>query len=173
MQSGLDKIGVTCEIAGKPFATMMTDAATVETTPNAAFVVFAGPYLDGGVFLKSRYHSSSCGSWEQMEWLQSDKIDKEITDAMAIADEEERTAAYEKISEELIDLCLQIRQYCQTPSSRKIRFRRALRIRWRVLLLFERIRSEKIAALYKSRTSAEGIEPVDSLPKLQRRVYGY
>ncbi len=105
MQSGLDKIGVTCEIAGKPFATMMTDAATVETTPNAAFVVFAGPYLDGGVFLKSRYHSSSCGSWEQMEWLQSDKIDKEITDAMAIADEKERTAAYEKISEELIDLC--------------------------------------------------------------------
>ena len=55
---------------------MMTDAATVETTPNAAFVVFAGPHLDGGVFLKSRYHSSSCGSWEQMEWLQSDKIDK-------------------------------------------------------------------------------------------------
>ena len=30
---------------------------------------------------------------------------KEITDAMAIADEKERTAAYEKISEELIDLC--------------------------------------------------------------------
>lgn len=105
MQSGLDQIGVTCEIASKPFATMMTDATSIETTANAAFVVFAAPYLDGGVFLKSRYHSSSCGSWEQMEWLQNDKIDKEITDAMTIADEKERIAAYEKISEELIEIC--------------------------------------------------------------------
>lgn len=105
MQSGLDQIGVTCEISSKPFATMMTDAAEVGTTPNASFVVFAPPYLDGGVFLKSRYHSSSCGTWEQMEWLQNDEIDQAITDSMIIADEEERAEAYEEISKKLVDLC--------------------------------------------------------------------
>lgn len=105
MQSGLSQIGVNCEIASKPFATMMTEAAAVETTPNASFVVFAAPYLDGGAFLKSRYHSSSCGTWEQMEWLQNDEIDEEITEAMIIADETERAAKYKEISQQLVEIC--------------------------------------------------------------------
>ncbi len=47
-----------CGITGKPFATMMTDASTVESTPNASFVSFNPAYADGGPALKPRYHSS-------------------------------------------------------------------------------------------------------------------
>ena len=105
IQAGMSAIGAKVEITGKPFATMMTDAQTVETTPNASLVEYGSPYLDGGGFLKARYHSSSCGTWEQMEWLQSPEIDKMIEDAMKIADPDERNAKYLELQRMLVDLC--------------------------------------------------------------------
>lgn len=105
VQAGLSSLGVTCNITGKPFATMMTDAATIETTPNASFVVFGPNYLEGSAFLRNRYHSSTTGTWEQMEWLQDPEIDKAIEDAMKIVDETERNEAYHQICLKLVDIC--------------------------------------------------------------------
>jgi peptide/nickel transport system substrate-binding protein len=105
MQASMAALGVTVEITGKPFATMMTDAATIETTPNASFVAFAPSNLDGSGYLKNRYHSSSCGTWEQMEWLQDAEIDALIDQALATMDQNERTALYKQISLKLMDLC--------------------------------------------------------------------
>lgn len=105
MQAGMSQLGVTVEITGKPFATMMTDASTIESTPNASFVSFNPAYADGGPALKPRYHSSSCGTWEQMEWLQNDEIDKMIEQAMVVVDENERNEMYKEISRKLIDIC--------------------------------------------------------------------
>ncbi len=105
MQAGMQALGVKIEITGKPFANMMTDAQTVETTPNASFVVFAPPYLDGGGYLKARYHSSSVGSWEQMEWLQDAEIDAMIEQAMTISDEATRNEMFKEIARKLVDLC--------------------------------------------------------------------
>lgn len=105
IQAGMSKLGVTVEVAGKPFATMMSEAAEVKTTPNASFVVFAPTYLEGGGYLYSRYHSNSAGTWEQMEWLQNKNIDKEITNAMRTADDKSRNELYKKISKEIVELC--------------------------------------------------------------------
>jgi len=105
IQAGMAQIGVNVEITGKPFATMMTDAQTPETTPNASIVVFAPSYLDAGSVLKSRYHSNSCGSWEQMEWLQDKEIDAMIDNALIVVDQKERNDMYREISKKLVDLC--------------------------------------------------------------------
>ncbi len=105
MQAGMAAIGVKLDITGKPFANMMTDAQTIETTPNASFVVFAPPYLDGGGYLKARYHSSSCGTWEQMEWLQNAEIDAAIEEAMKVSDEAARNEMYKEIGRKLVELC--------------------------------------------------------------------
>ena len=105
IQAGMAALGVTVEITGKPFATMMTDAQTIETTPNASFVAFAPSYLDGSGYLKNRYHSSSCGTWEQMEWLQNAEIDALIDQAMSTMDQEARNALYKEISLKLMELC--------------------------------------------------------------------
>ncbi len=104
-QANMAKIGVTVEITGKPFATMMTDAQTAETTPNASVVAFAPAYSDAGSVLKTRYHSGSCGSWEQMEWLQDDNIDSRITAALVTVDQEKRNNMYKEIGKELVELC--------------------------------------------------------------------
>lgn len=104
-QASMAKLGVTVEITGKPFATMMTDAQTIETTPNASSVAFAPAYSDAGSVLKTRYHSGSCGSWEQMEWLQDAGIDSKITKAIVTVDQGERNNMYKEIGKELIELC--------------------------------------------------------------------
>lgn len=105
MQAGMSQLGVTVEITGKPFANMMTDASTPESTPNASFVVFSPAYMDGGAALKPRYHSDSCGTWEQMEWLQNDEIDNMIEKAMVTTDDKARNAQYKEISRKLVELC--------------------------------------------------------------------
>lgn len=103
-QASMAKIGVKVEITGKTFATMMTDAQTIETTPNASVVSFAPAYSDAGSVLKTRYHSGSCGSWEQMEWLQDDKIDSQIDSALVTVDQDERNSMYKEIGKELVEL---------------------------------------------------------------------
>lgn len=105
IQASMAALGVTVEITGKPFATMMTDAETVETTPNASFVAYAPSYLDGSGYLKNRYHSSSCGTWEQMEWLQDPEIDALIDQSMTTMDQAARNALYKEISLKLMDIC--------------------------------------------------------------------
>ena len=84
MQAGMSQLGVTVEITGKPFATMMTDASTVEGTPNASFIVFNPAYPDGGACLKPRYHSDSKGSWEHTDWVDDPELDAAIEAAMMI-----------------------------------------------------------------------------------------
>lgn len=105
MKAGMEQIGVNVQLSSKPFANMMTDAQTMETTPNAAVVAFAPSYLDGSGFLRSRYHSSSCGTWEQMEWLQDASIDAMIEEAVKISDQDVRNAKYKEITQQLVDLC--------------------------------------------------------------------
>ncbi len=105
IQASMAALGVTVEITGKPFATMMTDAQTIETTPNASFVAFAPSNLDGSGYLKNRYHSSACGTWEQMEWLQDAEIDALIEQALATMDQEARIALYKEISLKLMEIC--------------------------------------------------------------------
>lgn len=104
-QASMAQLGVTVEITGKPFATMMTDAQTIETTPNASSVAFAPAYSDAGSVLKTRYHSASCGSWEQMEWLQDATIDAKITKAIVTVDQNERNNMYKEIGKDLVELC--------------------------------------------------------------------
>ena len=105
MQANMAEIGVKVEITSKPFANMMTDATTIESTPNASFVAFAASYLDGSGYLKSRYTSATCGTWEQMEWLQNDEIDQLVADSLTEPDQEVREAIYKEISSKLVEIC--------------------------------------------------------------------
>ena len=105
MQAGMSQLGVTVEITGKPFATMMTDGSAVETTPNASFVVFNPAYPDGGAALKPRYHTDSNGSWEHTDWVEDPQLDAAIEEAMMITDDDERAAAYSEIARQIVDLC--------------------------------------------------------------------
>lgn len=105
LQSNLAEIGINLEITKKPFGSMITDAQSPETTPQISFVNFSAPYFEAGGILRTRYHSSSCGSWEQMEWLQDDALDAMIEDALATVDDAERFAKYSEIQWYIYELC--------------------------------------------------------------------
>ena len=104
-QANMAAIGITVDITSKPFAAMMTDATTVESTPNASFVAFAPSYLDGSGYLRNRYCAETCGTWEQMEWLQDDEINQMIQTALTEPDQAKREAMYKEISMELVEMC--------------------------------------------------------------------
>jgi ABC-type dipeptide transport system, periplasmic component len=105
LQSNLSKLGITIDITKKPFGSMVADAQRVDTTPNASLVNVSPSYFEAGAVLKTRYHSSSCGSWEQMEWVQDKNLDAMIDDAIATLDRNERFAKYQKIQEYVNELC--------------------------------------------------------------------
>jgi len=105
LQANLAALGINIEITKKPFGSMIADAQTIETTPNASLVNNSPSYFEAGAMLKTRYHSSSTGTWEQMEWLQNDEVDAMIEDALATTDREERMEKYKKIQVVINDLC--------------------------------------------------------------------
>jgi len=103
LQATAKQLGVTIEITKGPWLSIVEQASQVESTPNILCTVVSPSYPDAGSMLMSRYHSSSLGSWEQTEWLQDDKFDSMLEDAMKIVDDEERYEAYYKIQEYLVN----------------------------------------------------------------------
>jgi len=104
-QANCAELGINVEITKKPFGAMIADAQTVDTTPNASIVFVAPSYIEAGGMLKTRYHSISTGTWEQMEWVQDDELDAQIEDALATTDEIERFKKYSEIQKKIIEFC--------------------------------------------------------------------
>lgn len=104
LQVNAADIGIDVEIFKNPFGVMIDDAQTVETTPNGSVVYVAAHYNEAGSILETRYHSKSQGTWEQCEWLGSSEIDKDIEDALATVDRDERFEKYGEIQHKLVEL---------------------------------------------------------------------
>ncbi|MDI7248516.1 MAG: ABC transporter substrate-binding protein [Bacillota bacterium] len=104
-QANAAELGIKVEVTKKPFGAMIADAQSPETTPNASIVYVAPHYPEAGSILTSRYHSSTCGSWEQCEWLQNKEIDAMIEQALSTVDEQKRFELYYKIQEKIVELC--------------------------------------------------------------------
>lgn len=103
-QANAAEIGVNVEIFKKPFGSMIDDAQTQDTTPNGAVVYVASSYNEAGAMLKTMYHSSSQGTWENMEWISSPELDAAIDDALATMDKTARFAKYATIQATLVDM---------------------------------------------------------------------
>ena len=105
VQSNAAKLGIKVNVVKIPWLSMVENCSKLETTPNGAIIASNYYYPEAGSMLKSRYHSSSCGTWEQGEWLQDPEIDAMIEDAITTIDQEERFQKYYVIQEKIFDLC--------------------------------------------------------------------
>lgn len=103
-QASASQIGVKVNIAKEPWAKMISDVSKMETTPHANILTIGPHYGEAGTFV-SRYLSSSCGTWEQTEWLQDPEIDQMIYDALATVDNQERYKKYSIIEHKILDIC--------------------------------------------------------------------
>ena len=103
-QASASQIGVKVNIAKQPWAKMISDVSKMETTPHANILTIGPHYGEAGTFI-SRYLSSSCGTWEQTEWLQDSEIDQLIYDALSTVNDEERYKKYSMIEHKILDIC--------------------------------------------------------------------
>ena len=103
-QANADQIGIKVNIAKQPWAKMISDVSTMEKTAHANILTIGPHYGEAGTFI-SRYLSSSCGTWEQTEWLQDPEIDKMIYDALGTVNDEERYKKYSIIEHKILDIC--------------------------------------------------------------------
>ncbi|MDR0760033.1 MAG: ABC transporter substrate-binding protein, partial [Treponema sp.] len=105
INANLSQLGITVDIVKQPFGSMIESAQSIESTPNLSIVLTAPSYFEAGAVLKSRYHSSSSGTWEQMEWILDPALDAAIDDALSTPDRDLRFAKYRQIQEAIYDLC--------------------------------------------------------------------
>ncbi|NLS44646.1 MAG: ABC transporter substrate-binding protein [Firmicutes bacterium] len=104
-QANAAQIGVKVEIRKKQWGQVIADAQSVETTSHGNVMFVGLHYPEAGSMLKSRYHSSTCGSYEQQEWLGDDQVDALINKALGTIDRDERFAVYAQVQERLVELC--------------------------------------------------------------------
>jgi peptide/nickel transport system substrate-binding protein len=105
IQANAAKIGIKVNITKVPWLSLVDLLAKPTSTPNGSIIFVAAHYAEAGSLLESRYSSSSCGTWEQGEWLQNAEIDKMIKDALSTTDQQERFQKYYTVQEKIYDLC--------------------------------------------------------------------
>jgi peptide/nickel transport system substrate-binding protein len=105
LNATLTQLGIQVDIVKQPFGSMIESAQSIRSTPNLSIVLTAPSYFEAGAIFKSRYHSSSTGTWEQMEWVQDRALDARIDDALATVDMAARFAKYRAIQATINDFC--------------------------------------------------------------------
>jgi peptide/nickel transport system substrate-binding protein len=104
-QANVAKLGIKLNIVMSTWGSIVANMAKPETTANVNTIFVSPHYAEAGSILESRYHSNSCGTWEQGEWLQNSEIDAMIEDAIGTIDQKERFQKYYTIQEKITELC--------------------------------------------------------------------
>jgi len=112
-QSNLAEIGMPVEIVKVPWLSLVENTSKLETSPNIATIYVSSDLPEAGLMLKQRYHSSTTGTWQQVEWLQDPDLDAAIDDALATLDDQERYAKYFAIQEQLANMAASVWIYDQ------------------------------------------------------------
>jgi peptide/nickel transport system substrate-binding protein len=112
-QSNLAEIGMPVEITKVPWLSMVENTSKLETSPNIATIYVSSDLPEAGLMLKQRYHSSTTGTWQQVEWLQDTELDTAIDDALATLEDQERYQKYADIQEQLAERAVSVWLYDQ------------------------------------------------------------
>jgi peptide/nickel transport system substrate-binding protein len=112
-QSNLAEVGIPVEITKVPWLSMVENTSKLETSPNIATIYVSSDLPEAGLMLKQRYHSSTTGTWQQVEWLQDADLDQQIDDALATLDDQERYQKYYVIQDDLANRAVSVWIYDQ------------------------------------------------------------
>jgi len=99
------EIGLKIQPVKTFWSKVVEEMGSLETCAHMYDILVAAHYPEAGSLLESRYHSKSCGTWEQGEWLQNETIDHMIEDALATIDTQQRYQKYAQIQREIMNLC--------------------------------------------------------------------
>lgn len=98
------KIGITVNVVGTPWLTVVADLANETSSPNIVSIEDGASYFEAGSVLQSRYTSAADGTWEQNEWLQNTTLDTLISNALSIQDQTARFQAYYNVQQQIYNM---------------------------------------------------------------------
>ncbi len=105
-QSAAQQIGIKVEITKAPWITIQERISSADSTPNLVSINSGPNYNEAGATLEATSHSKTCGTYENVEWLQDKDLDAKIEDALATADQTERFQKYADLQNYIVDeLC--------------------------------------------------------------------
>ena len=102
--SDMQKIGITVNVVGEPWLTVVADLANKTSSPNIVSIEDGASYFEAGSVLQSRYTSAADGTWEQNEWLQNSTLDNMIFSALSIQDQSARFQAYNNVQQQIYNM---------------------------------------------------------------------
>jgi peptide/nickel transport system substrate-binding protein len=98
------KIGLTVNVVGEPWLTVVADLANLTSSPNIVSIEDGASYFEAGSVLQSRYTSAADGTWEQNEWLMNKTLDGMISSALSTIDQTARFQAYDNIQQQIFNM---------------------------------------------------------------------
>lgn len=105
LQAKVAEVGVTINIVKTPFTTLIQQAQSKDTTPNATIMYPGDSYAEAGAVLNLRYHSNTTGTFAQFEWLQDKSIDAAIEKSLSTLNQEDRYKQYVDLQKKIVDIC--------------------------------------------------------------------
>ena len=108
IQAAADQIGVKVNVVKTPWASVIENSSSPESTANVTTTGFAADYPEAGGVFDSALSSKKAGTWMNCCWINDDKLDRMIDEALSTIDTDERVAKYEAIQDYLADQCVMI-----------------------------------------------------------------
>ncbi|HUK51591.1 MAG TPA: ABC transporter substrate-binding protein [Terriglobales bacterium] len=102
--SDMAKIGITVNVVGEPWLTVVADLGNETSSPNIAAVQDAASYYEAGSLLQSRYTTPAEGTWEQNEWLHNSTLDSLIYSALSTVNQTQRFQDYFNIQQQIYNM---------------------------------------------------------------------
>lgn len=102
-QSAAKQVGINVKITKAPWVTIQERVSNPDTTPHTVSINSGPQYNEAGATLESGFHSKTAGTYENCHWYITDELDKEIEDALATVDRDERFKKYADLQNKIVD----------------------------------------------------------------------
>ncbi len=102
--SDMAKIGITVNVVGTPWLTVVADLGNESSSPNVVSIEDGASYFEAGSILQSRYTIASQGTWEQDEWMNNQTLNNQILSSLSVVNQTQRFQAYYTLQQEIYNL---------------------------------------------------------------------
>ncbi len=103
LASSLEGLGFKVVINETPWVQFCNNEAEIATSPNVTNAFATASYPEAGSILELKYASWTLGNWNQNEWMQDEKFDSMLTEALGTVDDDARIALYGEMQKYLVE----------------------------------------------------------------------
>ena len=110
VQAAGESLGLNIKVTETPWTSVVENSATIDGTASLTTTLWSANYPEAGAVMEASLKGveDGSGTWQNCCWINDDKLDSMITDALQTVDAAEREAKYGEIQDYLADQCVMI-----------------------------------------------------------------